>query len=133
MFYQGRVKESHLNGESGEVRTIKVKQFQALRYENDGEICAVQGPITEPRNTADERIYCAKNNLIVPCTGCAVICHGLIHASHLNGELGDVRDAKPNGTGFQLVVHLEKKKGVKSALVKAENLQIAFELPSEEK
>jgi hypothetical protein len=62
-----------------------------------------------------------------------VICHGLIHASHLNGELGDVRDAKPNGIGFRLVVHLEKKKGVKSALVKAENLQIAFELPSKEK
>ena len=29
--------------------------------------------------------------------------------------------------------HLEKKKGVKSVLVKAENLRIAFELPSKEK
>jgi hypothetical protein len=73
MFYQGLVKKSHLNGESGEVRTIKVKQFQALRYENDVEICVVQGPITKPRNTADERIYRVKNNLIV-------------RASHLNGE-----------------------------------------------
>ena len=44
-----------------------------------------------------------------------------------------MRDAKPNGTQFRLVVHLEKKKGVKSVLVKAENLRIAFELPSKEK
>ena len=31
------------------------KKFQALQYENDGEICVVQGPITEPRGTLRSR------------------------------------------------------------------------------
>jgi hypothetical protein len=59
-----------------------------------------------------------------------VICHGLVTASHLNGKLGVVRNVKPVGTGFRMVVYFEKKKGVKSALVKPENLRIAFELPN---
>jgi hypothetical protein len=59
-----------------------------------------------------------------------VICHGLVSASHLNGELGDVRDVKKNETGIRLAVHFEKK-GAKSALVKPENLRIVFELPDE--
>ena len=103
------------------------EQFQALRYENDGEICVVTGPITKPRNTADENIYHIANNLVIPNLGCAVICHGLISASHLNGELGEVRNIKRSGT--RLRVHFLKK-GMKSALVKPENLRIAFELPS---
>jgi hypothetical protein len=31
--------------------------FQALQYENDGEICIVTGPITKPRQIEEERIY----------------------------------------------------------------------------
>ena len=72
------------------------------------------------------------NNLVIPGKGCAVICHGLVSASHLNGELGEVRDVKPDGTGIRMGVHFEKK-GVKSALVKPENLLIAFELPNNDK
>jgi hypothetical protein len=61
-----------------------------------------------------------------------VICRGLVSASHLNGEFGEVRDIKQNSTGTpRLEVHFEKK-GEKSALVKPENLRIAFELPSED-
>ena len=33
----------------------------------------------------------------MPAKGCAVICHGLLSASHLNGELGEV--GKHNETG----------------------------------
>ena len=107
------------------------KPFQALRYENDGEICVVQGPIIEPRQVDDERLYCVESHLIHPVVGCPVICHGLVSASHLNGELGEVRNVEENETGTtRLAVHFEKK-GVKSALVKPENLRIAFELPSE--
>ena len=113
----------------------KHKTFQALRYENDGEICVVTGPITMPeRNKDDERTYRVENNLIVPtefCTMCPVICHGLVSASHLNGELGEVRSINHNETGFRLGVQFESK-GAKSALVKTENLQIAFELPSKD-
>ena len=103
--------------------------FQALRYENGGEICVVTGPITKPRRKDDERMYHIANNLVIPGKGCAAICHGLVSASHLNGELGEVRDVKPDGTGIRMGVHFEKK-GVKSALVKPENLLIAFELPN---
>ena len=103
--------------------------FQALRYENDGEICVVTGPIIKPRNTADENMYHIANSQVIPSEGCAVICHRLISASHLNGELGEVRDMKEDGTGIRLGVQFEMK-GVKSELVKPENLRIAFELPT---
>ena len=108
--------------------------FQALRYENEGEICVVTGPITKPRRIDEERIHCVESHLIHPAVGCVVICHGLVSASHLNGELGEVRDAKlnANATGIRLGVYFEKK-SLKSALVKPENLQISFELPSSSK
>jgi len=86
------------------------KQFQALQYENDGEICVVQGPITEPRNTEDENIYHIANNLVIPMEGFAVVCHGLVSAPHLNGELGEVRgDVKHDDTEIRLAVHFETK------------------------
>ena len=107
-----------------------MKRFQAVRYETDGEICVVKGPITNPRIAADEMLHHVENNLIVPAKRCPVICHGLVSASHLNGELGVVRDVKENETGIRLAVHFEKKVG-KSALVKTENLRIAFKLPDE--
>ena len=94
------------------------------------EICVVTGPITKPRKVDDERTHRVESNLIVPAYGCAVICHGLVSASHLNGELGEVKDFKQDESGIRLEVHFEKKKGVKSALVKPENLRIVFELPS---
>jgi len=31
--------------------------FQALRYENEGEICVVKGPLSRPRNEEDEGIF----------------------------------------------------------------------------
>jgi hypothetical protein len=100
-----------------------MKPFQVMRYENDGEICVVTGPIIEPRNLEDERMYHIANNLVIPRKGCAVICRGLLSASHLNGELGEV--GKHNETGTRLVVNFEKK-NLKSALVKPANLRIAF-------
>jgi hypothetical protein len=42
--------------------------FLALRYENDGEICVVKGPITGPRQVDDERTHHVDSNLIVPAT-----------------------------------------------------------------
>ena len=107
------------------------KTFQALRYENEGKTCIVMGPITEPRKVEDETLHRIANNLVMPGKGCVVICHGLVSASHLNGELGEVRTMKQDETGMtRLGVNYEKK-GVKSALVKPENLRISFELPDE--
>jgi hypothetical protein len=68
---------------------------------------------------------------VIPNNGCVVICHGLVSASHLNGELGEVREFKLDGAGIRLAVQFEKK-ALKSALVKPENLRVAFELPSQE-
>jgi hypothetical protein len=108
------------------------KHFQALRYENDGEYCVVQGPIREPRKTAKEKIYHVTNNLIIPDRGFPVICHGLVSAAHLNGEVGVVKFTENDGTGIlRAVVHFEKK-SLKSASIKPENLRIAFDLPSED-
>jgi hypothetical protein len=106
------------------------KQFKALRYKNDGEICVVTGPVAMPRNLEDERVYHVDGHLVIPNKGCPVLCHGLVSAPHLNGELGEVRNWKQSEIGIRLAVHFEKK-GAKSALVKPENLRIAFELPSE--
>jgi hypothetical protein len=108
------------------------KQFEALRYENDGEICVVQGPLLEPRNIADERMYHIANTLVIPNKGCPVICHGLVIAPRLNGELGEVRNVKQDGTGIIRFGVVFEKKGTKSALVKPENLRIAFDLPRSE-
>jgi hypothetical protein len=107
------------------------KPFQAMRYENVGEICVVMGPVKQPRQEDDERIFHVANNLIIPAKGYPVICHGLVSASHLNGELGEVRALSNNITGFRLGVHFEKT-NLKPASVKPENLRISFELPSEE-
>jgi hypothetical protein len=83
-----------------------VKHFQALRYENDGEILVVQGPITKPREVDKERIYRVESYLTLPFKGCPVIFHELLGASHLNGELGEVRNMKKpeNGNGIRLEV-----------------------------
>ena len=105
--------------------------FQALRYENDGKICVLQGPISDPRSNHNEEIHHVENNLVLP-RNCPVICHGLVSASHLNGEIGAARgNVKHDGTGFRLAVHFDKK-SLKSALVRPANLRIVFELPSEE-
>ncbi|KAL3798449.1 hypothetical protein ACHAW5_007401 [Stephanodiscus triporus] len=100
--------------------------FQALRYENDGEICVLTGPLAEPRKADDERMLQVASDLIRPTFGCPVICHGLVSASHLNGKVGHVRAFHKNS---RLAVHFEDK-SQKPASVKADNLRIAFELPT---
>ena len=104
--------------------------FEALRYEDDGEICVVTGPVTEPRQADKEQILRVAG-LTVPKLGCVVVCTGLVSSPHLNGKLGDVRDGKMVGDGLQLSVHFEDAK-LKSAWIKSENLRIVFELPGKE-
>jgi hypothetical protein len=105
--------------------------FEALRYENDGEICVVTGPIAEPRHVDDEQIFHVSSELIVPVR-CPVICHGLVSASHLNGKMGDIRARCMNTAGgLRFAVHFEDK-SLKPATVKPENLRIVFNLQSEE-
>jgi hypothetical protein len=103
--------------------------FEALRYEDDGEICVVTGPVIEPVRIKDEEIMRVPSILIVPKLGCVVVCTGLVSSPHLNGKLGDVRDGKMVGDGLQLSVHFEDAE-LKSAWVLSANLRIVFELPS---
>ena len=105
--------------------------FLALRYESEGCVCVVTGPIANPRQEEDERNFCVASDLVIPSLGCPAICCGLVSASHLNGKLGDVRSFHNTASGLRLAVHFENK-SQKSALVRPENLRIAFELPNEE-
>ena len=107
------------------------KHFQALRYENDGQICVIMGPIANPRQEEEESVFHVASDLVLPGNGCPVICHGLVNSSHLNGELGLVSGSRNNKTGTRLLMNFEKK-DIKPALIKLLNLRIAFELPSEE-
>ena len=109
--------------------------FQAMRYENGGEICVVTGPIADVTSLiADEnnegQLFRVESATVHPKVGCPVICHGLQNAPHLNGKLGEVRSFAKDSSGVgRFGVHFEEK-GLKPAAVKPENLRIAFELPS---
>jgi hypothetical protein len=110
--------------------------FQALRYENGGEICVVTDPIVDETSLiADEnnegQLFRVESAMVLPKPRCPVICHGLINASHLNGKLGEVRSMSMDSSsgGVRFGVHFEEK-GLKPAAVKPENLRIVFELPS---
>ena len=81
--------------------------FQALRYENDGEVCVVTGPVKQLRQEEDERISYVASDLILPIVGCPVICRGLTSASHLNGKLGEARAIHNDINGTRLAVHFE--------------------------
>ena len=103
--------------------------YQALRYENDGKSCVIQGPVPsnvyEPRNVDDEKTFSVPTALICFPLGTPVMLHGLKKAAHLNGEIGDVREFCQSTD--RCVVHLEDK-GLKPVKVKPENLRIVFDL-----
>eukprot|EP00984_Skeletonema_dohrnii_P012141 scaffold4883_cov120-Skeletonema_dohrnii-CCMP3373.AAC.1 len=113
--------------------------FQALRYENEGEDCVVQGPFADPRNVDEEEQCPFDSTDIIPFLGTPVICHGLQKAAHLNGMIGDVRDLdvkeKQDGSKYfdkeidRCVVHFEDK-SLKPVKVKATNLRVVFDLPN---
>jgi hypothetical protein len=75
-----------------------VKVYEFLRYENDEEHCVISGPIHPHHQsclvcrgdgTLDPILHVSKA-VVVPQVGTPVICHGLMNASYLNGELGEV-------------------------------------------
>jgi hypothetical protein len=86
------------------------------------------GPITNPRNIANERTVQIRQDQAtpIPCEGCPVICHGLVSQPLLNVELGDVTTYRHVGSEFQIQVLFGKN--LKSVWVNHENLQIVFEL-----
>jgi len=113
--------------------------FQALRYENDGEVCVVQGPISSPRNVEEECHYHYAFSItdIIPSPGTPVVCHGLQNSAHLNGKIGDVRNLdvkeKEDGSKYfdkdidRCVVYFEDR-SLAPVKVKAKNLRVLFDL-----
>jgi len=104
--------------------------YEALRYENDGKSCVIQGPVPSnldaSRNVDDEKTFSVPSAEILFSLGTPVMLHGLKKAAHLNGEIGDVRDYCK--LSDRCVVHLEEK-NLKPVKVKHENLRIVFDLP----
>jgi len=101
--------------------------FEALQYENDGEISVLKGPIKEPRVVEEEQTFKVDSAQIRPCLkGTPVELFGLKRADHLNEMIGDVKDYCDSTNRY--VVHLEDK-GLKPVKVKPANLRVVFELP----
>jgi hypothetical protein len=125
-------------------RWVKVKDqkegrfvlFQALRYEDDGTSCILQGPlVTHPRCVEGEEeqtlLRVASSDLILTEGTPVRLCCGLMkeQESHLHGQIGDVRVVFEDVRECE--VHFEEEEaddlghGVR---VKAENLRIVFDL-----
>ena len=100
------------------------KQF--LRYEKEKSASSLV-----PSQSHETKIMRGHivSRVIHPVVGCLMIFCRWVSASHLNGELGEVKVATyDDGVIFRVEVHFEKK-GSKSTLVKPENLRIVFDLP----
>ena len=107
------------------------KHFQALRYEEDGKKCILQGPIIDKlsRNVQEERLLTVAIKDIRFADGTPVICHGLKDAmSHLNGKIGDTRSWVEKDNSYEIQF---EGKDLEMISVKHENVRILFELPDE--
>jgi len=112
--------------------------YEFLQYNNDEDNCVITGPIHPHHQsclvcrgdgTLDPILHVSKA-VVVPQVGTPVICHGLMNATYLNGELGEVISYQNNITGLRLEVVFQNKHFL-SKMVKLENLQIATDLPGE--
>lgn len=110
----------------------KTDLFQILRYETDDQVCVVKGPVAKPEQ--DQKSFHVACDLILPANGSPVICCGLVSATHLNGEMAEVKEQMYGNNGIQLKVHFfgSKIQGKRTWGVKPVNLRVAFELPEEE-
>jgi len=110
---------------------IESKLYQALRYENDGNSCVVEGPVPneialgERRKFDNEKIFSIASADIKVVFGTPVVLHGLKKAAHLNGKIGDVRDYCQSTDRYML--YLEDK-GLKPVKVKHGNFRVVFDL-----
>jgi len=103
-----------------------IKTFQALRYENDGEIC-----VLNDEEDVQGQPFGFASTWICPGISCPVICHGLITWERIPKKLGDVRTYTKGRDGeLRYGVYFEDEY-LKSAAVRPLNLHIAFDLPDE--
>ena len=101
-------------------------EYHALHY--DGDKLCVKGPISRPRRMEEESTINVSEDEFRFYAGTPVVCHGLQKASHLIGEIGDVRSYDEKSGRYE--VHFEDE-SYKPCRVKHENLRIIFELPDD--
>eukprot|EP00578_Thalassiosira_sp_NH16_P020305 CAMPEP_0181089974 /NCGR_PEP_ID=MMETSP1071-20121207/7587_1 /TAXON_ID=35127 /ORGANISM="Thalassiosira sp., Strain NH16" /LENGTH=289 /DNA_ID=CAMNT_0023171955 /DNA_START=233 /DNA_END=1102 /DNA_ORIENTATION=- len=104
--------------------------FQVLQHEGDEETLVLKGPMTKDGYGDETFRVTAKAIHLDYNLGTPVICHGLKKAHHLNGKIGDLRQANKEAKRFE--VHFEDPK-LKPCLVKPENVRILFELPGNDR
>ena len=103
-----------------------IQSFQALRYEEDGEKCVLQGPVANPRYIPAEKTFPVASTYLMFCQGTPVICHGFKMSTHLNGKIGDLRPLqKESGNA---AVHFDDE-SLEPHLVVPKNMRILFDLP----
>ena len=108
------------------------KSFQALRYEEGGETCVIQGPIAEPRIVGDEKSLIATSKGILFAPGTPVVCCGfrLQQTIHLNGKIGDLRsDSCKKSDTYK--VYFEDGCLQETCFVERNNIRILFDVHGE--
>ena len=106
--------------------------FQALRYEDSGDKCIVQGPVKKGINYEGRNkgtVYTVDSSSLLITNGTPIICRGLQKAAHLNGKLADIRSFDKERERY--TIHFEDK-SMKPVAVKKENVRIVFDLPDAE-
>ena len=109
---------------------LQWQSFQALRYEDDGARCILQGPIESPRNIKEEQIISVETLFENGCylgyfPDTPVVCFGLKTAQHLNGAVGELKE-RDEMTGRYKVQFEDKN--LKPRMIKPKNVRIVFEL-----
>ena len=111
------------------------EEFKALRYEDEGEKCVVQGPLQEGDyiklvvEVEGATEYTVDSSSLLIANGTPIVCQGLVKGAHLNGKLADVRSFDKDKERY--TIYFEDTK-LKPAAVKKENVRIVFDLPDAE-
>jgi len=99
----------------------KGRGYMALRYEEDGKKCIVEGPT----DSNAKQTLTVESDDIIYTIGVPVTCHGLVKASHLNGKEGEVRSFDEEKQRHEILFEDES---LKPCLVKPTNLRISFDV-----
>mmetsp|Transcript_28535 Transcript_28535/g.60220 ORF Transcript_28535/g.60220 Transcript_28535/m.60220 type:complete len:457 (+) Transcript_28535:36-1406(+) len=118
-----KVRCTMLNSRMGTDEKYKILRYSDDNGDGDGRKVVVQGPITSPTSNEGRILTVDTDDLLIKF-GTPVICHSLKNSVHLNGKIGDVRDAK----GDRYEVHFEDA-ALKPCLVRGRNMRVLFDLP----
>ena len=103
------------------------EEFKALRYEDGGDKCVVQGPVKshyyEGHNECTE--YTVDSSSLLITNGTPIVCQGLQKGAHLNGKLADIRSYDNEKERY--TIYFEDTK-LKPVAVKRKNVRIVFDL-----